>query len=148
MPRHLPRPIYINVKLILRCRGHFAMITYPGGVKDFPGGHIEFGESPIETLRREMKEEMGYDLRETPRLVDVFSFVGRKPKIHRITIGYLLDVATMIPLRWIETKEPITVTWVHISQVKKQHLWPEFERLAVKAMAWNIRTSRPVRPTT
>jgi 8-oxo-dGTP diphosphatase len=43
---------------ILLCHRSADRQWYPD-VWDLPGGHVEFGESPIEALRRELAEELG-----------------------------------------------------------------------------------------
>lgn len=47
-----------NIALIKKCNGPYT------GKLDLPGGSFEFGETPEETLKRELKEETGIDCKE------------------------------------------------------------------------------------
>jgi len=47
-------------RILLEWRPEDAAVT--PGVWDSPGGHVEPGETPEETLRREMREELGIEI--------------------------------------------------------------------------------------
>src|SRR5271154_738921 len=60
-----------------------------------PGGGIDFGEAPEDTLVREFREETGLDV-DNPRLIDVTSDVRRRDngdKIHTVRIIFSVDLA-------------------------------------------------------
>jgi 8-oxo-dGTP diphosphatase len=59
-----------------------------------PGGGIDFGESPEETLLREFTEETGLSVKD-PRLLDVASDVRRRPngdRIHTVRVLYTVQL--------------------------------------------------------
>ena len=53
--------LYRDGKLLLQLRDDIPGIAYPGCWALF-GGHIEAGEAPEIALRRELQEEIGYDI--------------------------------------------------------------------------------------
>ena len=60
-----------------------------------PGGGIDFGEAPEDTLIREFREETGLDV-DNPQLIGVTSDVRRRDngdKIHTVRIIFCVDLA-------------------------------------------------------
>ena len=57
----------------------------------FPGGHIDYGEDPIEACVRELQEECGI-IGAKPELVAVRGKPERDPRYHMISIFYLVEV--------------------------------------------------------
>lgn len=55
-----------------------------------PGGHVEFGETVEDALRREIAEELGVSVK-VKRLVGVYSSLGRDPRGHTVTLAYLIE---------------------------------------------------------
>jgi 8-oxo-dGTP diphosphatase len=51
-----------GLRILLLLRDDIPAIPYPG-MWDLPGGHVEPGETPRECLVREIREEMGLDVR-------------------------------------------------------------------------------------
>jgi 8-oxo-dGTP diphosphatase len=63
----IPAPIEVAVAVLRDRDGRILLCRRPsaaryGGRWEFPGGKIETGESPLDALRRELREELGVDV--------------------------------------------------------------------------------------
>ena len=86
----------------------------------FPGGGLEFGEAPEETLKREIKEEVGLDIDKYKLISIILSKQRNKKSWHGIFISYLCkpklplqsivlnDEATKY--KWVTPKEIIDIS--------------------------------------
>lgn len=54
-----------------------------------PGGHVNYGETTEEALRREIKEELGISVK-VKKLIGVYSDPKRDPRYHLVAIVYEL----------------------------------------------------------
>jgi len=62
---------------------------YPfSGYWVLPGGHVDYGERVEEALKREMKEELGIEVK-IKKLIGVYSDPKRDPRYHTVSAVYL-----------------------------------------------------------
>lgn len=100
-------------------------LTYDNGLADVPGGHVEYGESVNETLRRELQEELGYTLLGEPKLMGVFDDIRPAKPIHRVTIGFLFDLPEKVAFTWKE-KDQVTFYWIRRDSVPAHQFHPTY----------------------
>lgn len=62
------------------------------GAYDFPGGHVEWAESPEEALLRELKEELNYAPPEVPKFFGYWNYVSADKKYHDVFLYFFLEV--------------------------------------------------------
>lgn len=78
--------LYQENKFLMQLRDNIPSILYPGHWGLF-GGHIELGETPEVALRREIREEINYEL---PQKFDKFGCYGDDRAIRHVFYAPLL----------------------------------------------------------
>jgi|GEM_PF-1064352 len=115
----------ISIKLIVRCGDEAFMLFHPSsGHHDFPGGRMEWGESFDETLKRELKEELDYDITKEPKFIYVWNYVAEDKSRHTVHIYYLLTVA--------EKPHPVSSEGAELHWLPKDYFYKKDEELANK----------------
>ena len=91
------------------------------GKWEFPGGKLEFGETPEACLVREIEEELGATIT-VEELIDAASHVYRDDKqhLHIVLLAYLAKVADGAP-RALEAEE---IKWVRADELAGQDFAP------------------------
>ena len=112
---------HIALKILAHRRGRVLLLTRSGhrtvapGAWDTPGGRIRFGETIEDALAREVREELGPEVRfKVITILNVWSFLpSRDQQIVGITfVGTLSGGAIALSAeharhRWVDTKEAI-----------------------------------------
>ena len=109
---------YKAVKGLIFCKNKFLVLekeNFVGGKFEVPGGRKDSGESDEETLKREIKEEVGLEV-EIVRLLNVWYLDLPEKGIH-------LDGKTYLCKSDIDkvklSKEHITYRWIEKEELKK-----------------------------
>ncbi len=129
----------------------YLLLHYPGSTEkakdywDFPKGHIEEGESEIETVKREVFEETGLkDIKIIPGFKTSIKYFFQKEgkKIFKIVVFYLARAKTKevkisfehIGFVWLPFEKAVEkVTYKNAKEVlKKAHNFLEASRKKVK----------------
>ena len=99
----------VSVKIIFRLKNKALIMCHRNGIFDFPGGRIEFGESPLEALERELKEELNYSLTKKPKFFNVWNFLSKDRKRHSIFLTYILQLSRKPK---IQSSEKANLLWL------------------------------------
>ncbi len=102
---------------ILVCREPFQGRT----VTKFPGGGLEFGEGPEETLLREMREEIGQEIRILQHVYTTGFFIRslRDPREQLISIYYRMIIPEPALVRGILDAGPnCEFSWLPVAELQ------------------------------
>lgn len=87
-----------------------------GGLWEFPGGKVESGERPSDALERELIEELGLFLSETPLPLLEYYWTNPKTIIH--FHFFIVRLSTFIP----ESKDHDDFRWISADEIKSLKL--------------------------
>lgn len=121
----------VSVKIVFKC-GNRVLYQKSGNIRDIPGGHIEFGETILDALKRELKEELGYELKTEPELLHVWSYVSKSKNSHGVYLVYVLDLKKEIKFSSLEDSS-LEFIWLDRSEIKIQNFLPEMEKFLLMA---------------
>lgn len=113
-----PRPLVVVAAVIrdgdkILIAQRASSSRFGAGQWEFPGGKLEFGETPEECLVREIKEELNLEI-EVEKLFDVVSHVydDGAAALHVIILGYfakvvggILEMREVADARWVRKNE-------------------------------------------
>lgn len=104
------------------------MIKEPSGEWELPGGGIEHGESPQETIIREVKEECGF---EVTKVADVPRFTWSSEKKSNNVWTMVLAYETTISSNdsFIPSDEAIEFAYVSIEKMHELWLHPTIQTI-------------------
>ena len=107
------------------------------GLWEFPGGSVEFGETLVEALRREMMEEFGIQI-EVGELLDVTDHILPEEGQHWVSPTYLCRILSGEP-RIMEPGKCSAIGWFdpwqvpeHLSLISQANLGHYRERAGVR----------------
>ncbi len=119
--------VYVGVPVIIKnFKGEILlgkrslnMHTYPG-FWGLPGGMPEYGEKLEDTAKREVKEELGVEIKIVKRAKDIYeNFPTKEFRFHSVDIPFYGKITKGIVKPKDETKE---VKWFKASEIKNMKL--------------------------
>ncbi|MDP3900225.1 MAG: NUDIX domain-containing protein [bacterium] len=102
-----------NGKVLLAQRGPQA--NNETGKWEFPGGSVEFGDTLIETIKREMREEHGIEI-EILSLLGVCDHILTDEKQHWVSPSFVARHVAGVP-KIMEPKKCSAIRWVELSEI-------------------------------
>ncbi|MBI4895707.1 MAG: NUDIX hydrolase [Candidatus Aenigmarchaeota archaeon] len=145
--------LQVGVKAILKNKeGKYLFVKrsnkkYPevGAVWDIPGGRIDKGSSLMENLRREIKEEVGLELKEIPKFIFAQDIIRPEKHVVRITYSGVIDGEPKISdednteFRWFSLEEIKSLKNIDIflKEVFEKRILPNYAITSVKAIVIN-----------
>lgn len=82
----------VTLKIIFRHKDKILMLRHRNGAFDFPGGRVEWKESIFGTLKRELKEELNYDLKKEPELFDLWNYISKNGRRHSVMVYFICQL--------------------------------------------------------
>jgi ADP-ribose pyrophosphatase YjhB (NUDIX family) len=82
----------VAVSIIFRYKNKILMLKHKNGKFTLPGGRMEWKESVLGALDRELKEELNYSLEKlegSPELFNVWNYISKNGKRHNVYIQYI-----------------------------------------------------------
>ena len=103
------------------------------------GGRIEIGENSIDTIKREIKEELGKDIEITGYISTIENFFEMKGAkyyeimfVHRVKFVDEKDKLIEDTLENIEGKDYLKYEWLELDKIENYPLWPKAIRQILK----------------
>ncbi len=139
---HKPLPIVIGVVgLAINDKGQ-VLLTQRHQPQDpevhlcwqLPGGGMEFGESPEQTLAREMQEELGVSVRIVyPHPIAKTSIFATKEPFHVTLLCYVVSIDSQTPM--LNDPETAAWKWTTLDEAAKLRTLPLTMEFIQEAMA-------------
>ncbi len=122
------RPIAAVGAFIVRDDGRILMVRRahdPGaGEWSIPGGAIELGETSVEAVKREVREEVGIGISD-PKLIDIYDSILRdsegRIRYHYVIIEY---VARPLSLSIEPSGEVLEYRWLSLGEIMRMETVP------------------------
>ena len=122
-----PQCFHVTVKgLVFDERGAVLFLRERGGDYDLPGGRLEHGETFVECLERECREEMGVGCRVIDRLPRFLWTGVDKNGIWRLMLCFAIELAS---LEFSETEECVGYEFLAKGELASRPLLPQVQAL-------------------
>lgn len=110
-----------SVKGIIERDKKILLVKDPKGVWELPGGRIEHGEEPKESLTREINEELGWTKITIKDLIDCWSFTSKVEDRHNHFIILIYSCSTA-EKDIKENNEYTEYSWTPITDIKNLNM--------------------------
>ncbi|QQR82287.1 NUDIX hydrolase [Candidatus Campbellbacteria bacterium] len=118
----------VSAKALVRDNdGRVLLVLEKKGVWELPGGGIEHGENAQETVRREVKEECGFDVESVSSVPSYVWTAGPTPKGTWVMI--LLYQTTLKQMNFIPSDEAVEYRFFSPEEISKLPLDPSIKKL-------------------
>ncbi len=131
MKKEVPNTFYrVSVKALIfdEKREKFVVIKEGNGWWELPGGGLDWGESPVEGLKREVKEEMNLtvtEVKESPS----YHLIGKNMSDNEsLNLVYEVKVANFDD--FVATDECVEMKFVTPQEAMEMHAWRNVKELA------------------
>ena len=122
-----PIPHYHVVAALVECKGDYLCVQrgktkyeYTSYKYEFPGGKVEVGETEAEALKRELMEEMNYEVEVVRHLTTIsyhYSDFSVTLSIHLCKAQTkAFEMREHVDFRWLKPKEMLSLPWVAADQ--------------------------------
>lgn len=112
----------VTVKALFTKDDAVFMLKSPDGKWELPGGKIDFGELPKDTLKRELKEELGVDKFKIGPVINVFDIkVKYKTTNYQFIVIVLKCEADLSKIKMSD--EHIESKLIKLDQIKKYKMY-------------------------
>jgi len=117
-----------SIKIILIYKTKVLLLR-EGDSFDLPGGRMDYGETIFYTLQREIKEELGLDLKFTsePLLIRVYDYLHPKDKVQRVYVVYAYEIKKEL------VNLPNNAQWYSFSDIDSLHQNKQWKQMILKA---------------
>ena len=99
----------VAVNVILRYKNKVLILKHKNGVFNFPGGRMEWKESILDALKRELIEELSYSLDKEPELFNVWNYISKNGRRHFVYINYIYQLEKKPKL---SSPEKLQILWL------------------------------------
>lgn len=125
------------VAAVISRAGQIALITRanePGqGLLDLPGGFVEGDESLEAAVIREVREEIGFELRDPRYLFSIPNhYEYHTIRYRTVDVFFAFDVAEILP--FTPNEEAAALHWMHVADVDPQQVAFESVRAALRRL--------------
>ena len=108
----------VTQKVILKYKNKIMIMKHDNDNFDFPGGQLEWKENLFESLQRELKEELNFELKHQPRLFGVWNFFKEESgeDRHSVIINYIYELEER---QDVVSPEGMEIMWLTRDEMKE-----------------------------